>query len=75
MRFRRRPKYPIRPITPRRVAISERKLKAERDRYPLLTDWITQQQPTAVERLENFQDCEAFRRQQWRNWDARTWKE
>lgn len=75
MRFRRRPKLPIKPITPRRIAISERKLKAERDHYPLLNDWIAQQQPTAVERLENFQECEIFRRERWRDWDAKTWKE
>ena len=33
--------------TPRKLKSAERRLKQEREKYPLLVDWIAEQQPTA----------------------------
>jgi hypothetical protein len=36
--------------TPRKLKSAERRLLKEREKYPLLVDWIAEQQPTAQEK-------------------------
>jgi hypothetical protein len=59
--------------TPKKLKSAERRLKKEREKYPLLVDWITEQQPTAQEKvdahLEGYQRwCQSFRSSTARGW-------
>jgi hypothetical protein len=61
--------------TPKKLKSAERRLKQERDKYPLLVDWIVEQQPTAQERVDTHLD-------DWQRWcqsnrasTARQWRE
>jgi hypothetical protein len=61
--------------TPKKLKSAERRLKKERDKYPLLVDWIVEQQPTAQERVDTHLD-------DWQRWcqsnrasTARQWRE
>ena len=63
-----------RPVTKRRIAAAERALKRERDKFPLLADWIAEQQPTAVERVEFYNDAGDRRFAAFRDNRAKTWK-
>lgn len=74
MRFTRRPRRSPRPITQRRLAISERTLRLQREALPLLATWVAEQQPSALERLEGFQRSEVVREIWWRKSEADTWK-
>ena len=63
------------PATPNKLKSAERRLKKEREKYPLLVDWIAEQQPTAQEKVDAHLDGW----QQWcqsiRNLTARQWRE
>jgi hypothetical protein len=56
------------------LKIAERTLQKEREKFPLLQDWIAAQQPTPEERLETFQNREADRIQRERDYSAQTWR-
>ena len=74
MRFKRLARPAARPITNRRVAAAKRALQKERDRFPLLVNWIVDQQPTPEERLKRFQTAEVARQQYRRDQAAATWR-
>ncbi|NEP56792.1 MAG: hypothetical protein F6K31_07170, partial [Symploca sp. SIO2G7] len=75
IKFSRRTRRIPRPITSRRLSAAERALKRQRDKYPLLSDWVAESQPTAEERLEHFQEVDIEREKSYRQWDARKWKQ
>lgn len=74
MRFQRLPRIAARPVTGRRIAAAKRALQQERDKFPLLTDWVSDQQPTAEARIDLYQDADLARQQVRRNDDAARWK-
>lgn len=74
MRFKRYRTRTPRPITPRRLSAAKRALQRERDKFPLLTDWVAQQQPTPEGRLDHFQSVEARRIESTRQNRADNWK-
>lgn len=49
--------------------------RADRDKFPLLADWIAESQPTAIERLEKFQVQEMERLQRMRQLTAKIGRE
>jgi hypothetical protein len=61
--------------TPKKLKSAERRLKKERDKYPLLVDWITEQQPTAQARVDAHLDDWQRRCQSIRASTARQWRE
>jgi hypothetical protein len=61
--------------TPKKLKSAERRLKKERDKYPLLVDWITSQQPTAQARVDAHLDDWQRRCQSIRASTARQWRE
>jgi hypothetical protein len=61
--------------TPRKLKSAERRLKQERDKYPLLVDWITDQQPTAQEKVDAHLDGWQRWCQSTRDSTARQWRE
>ena len=60
--------------TPSKLRGAEKQLKKEREKYPLLIDWIAEQQPTAQEKVDAHLDdyqrwCQSMRAaaaKQWR---------
>jgi hypothetical protein len=76
MKFARhlRKKAP-RPITNRRLRAAERRLEKDRTKFPLLSNWIAECQPTAIERLEKFQIAELERVCRKRQLTAKKWRE
>ena len=74
MRFIRLPRPAVRPINTRRIAAAERALQRERDKFPLLADWVAEQQPSAEERLDRFQTAEFSRQQGRRDVAAASWR-
>ena len=75
MKFTRFPKHKSKGITNRRLANSERRLKKERDKYPLLSDWIAESQPTAEERIKAIDAGTEEYFQRLRNFNAKSWRE
>lgn len=75
MRFNQQHRPLPREITTRRLAAAERFLQKERDKFPLLTDWIAAQQPTAIERIENHNLLRMNHQQKIRDSTANTWRE
>jgi hypothetical protein len=61
--------------TPRKLKSAERRLKQERDKYPLLVDWIIDQQPTAQEKVDAHLDGWQRWCQSTRDSTARQWRE
>jgi hypothetical protein len=61
-------------ITPRRLAAAKRTLQKQRDKYPLLTDWIAQQQPTPEERILKADQGIVWQQQYWRDCRAKDWR-
>jgi hypothetical protein len=61
-------------IAPRRLAAAKRSLQKQRDKYPLLTDWIAQQQPTPEERILKADESIVWQQQYWRDCEARNWR-
>jgi hypothetical protein len=61
--------------TPRKLKSAERRLKQERDKYPLLVDWIIDQQPTAQEKVDAHLDAWQRWCQSTRDSTARQWRE
>ncbi|NJM90011.1 MAG: hypothetical protein HC847_25550 [Hydrococcus sp. RU_2_2] len=55
-------------------AAAKRTLQKQRDKYPLLTDWIAQQQPTPEERILKADGSIVWQQQYWRDCDARCWR-
>lgn len=74
MKFTRRSRTSPRPITNRRLKLAEKALQRERDKFPLLADWVAEQQPTPLGRLEHFQDAAVVREKMWRQHTADTWR-
>lgn len=74
MRFKSYPKNPVRPITKRRLSRAEAKLRASRERYPLLSDWIAALLPSAQERLEFYREAEILRKAARRQQIALDWR-
>jgi hypothetical protein len=75
MKFSRCPYKAIaKGITPRRLAAAKRTLKKQRDKYPLLTDWIASQQPSPEERILKADQNIVWQQQYWRDSDARCWR-
>ncbi len=75
MRFQRFPHHKARGITPRRLAASKRKLQKERDKFPLLKDWVAEQQPTPEERILTIDDATVDYFQNLRDDNAKSWRE
>jgi hypothetical protein len=46
----------------------------QRDKYPLLSDWIAQQQPTPEERILKADESIIWQQQYWRDCSARCWR-
>jgi hypothetical protein len=61
--------------TPRKLKSAERRLLKEREKYPLLVDWIAEQQPTAQEKVNAHLDGWQRWCQSTRNSTARQWRE
>jgi hypothetical protein len=49
-------KIKVKGITKRRLSNSTRALQKEREKLPLLSDWVAEQQPTPEERINNFDE-------------------
>lgn len=75
MRFTKFPKHKSKGITKRRLANSERRLKKERDKFPLLSDWIAESQPTAEERIKAIDSGTEEYFQRLRDSHAQSWRE
>lgn len=65
----------VRPITKRMIDAEERALKKQRDSMPLFREQIAAEQPTAVERLEDFQGSSCIWQQEQRDSTAKLWRE
>lgn len=75
IRFSRFPiKGEVKGVTNRRLAASERHLKKEREKFPLLADWVASQQPTAVERIEKLDKTKQTWAAYMRSTEAAKWK-
>jgi hypothetical protein len=75
MKFTRCPyKAVAKGITPRRLAAAKRALQKQKDKYPLLSDWIAQQQPTPEERILKADESIIWQQQYWRDCSARCWR-
>jgi hypothetical protein len=75
MRFKTLPYKKLRKeATASKLRSAERRLKKEREKYPLLVDWIIEQQPTAEEKV----DCQLDDWHKWcqeaRNRQAQAWR-
>jgi hypothetical protein len=75
MRFKILPyKKSRKEVTASKLRSAERRLKKEREKYPLLVDWIIEQQPTAEEKV----DCQLDDWHKWcqeaRNRQAQAWR-
>ena len=75
MKFTKHSAKQAREITPRRIKCSENFLKKEREKLPLLTSWIAENQPTALERIEKFKSCREEQIKIQRDKIAARWKE
>lgn len=73
MKFKKIPRRCPRPITPRRLKASQRALQKERDKFPLLSDWVAEQQPTPEQRLVKFQGWELEAEKKSRKYAALVW--
>lgn len=74
MKFKKVPRTEPRPITKRRLKCAEKALQKERDKFPLLVDWVAEQQPTPIERLKGFQQGEISWEQSNRKYIADRWR-
>ena len=74
MKFTRFPKYKPKGITPRRLNNATKALNKQREALPLLTDWVAQSQPTAEERIVNFDIATVNYWQRLRNNRAEDWR-
>ncbi len=59
--------------TPNKLKSAERRLKKEREKYPLLVDWIIEQQPTAQAKVDAHLDhwqrwCQSIRASTAKQW-------
>lgn len=63
-----------RAVTKRRVEAAKRSLQNERDKFPLLAEWIEQSQPTAEQRIERFDQSFLEWKKRMRNFQVCTWK-
>lgn len=75
IKFKRYPHHKPKGITSRKLKAQEKILKKEREKFPLLTDWIADQQPTAEEKILKQQQNAVNYFKKLRNHDAKTWIE
>ncbi len=74
MRFSRMPRAESRPITPRRLAASERYLKKQIAKAGLFAEEVAAELPTAAERIENHDSGYQEWWQKMRDTAAATWR-
>lgn len=75
MRFKTLPyKKSRKEATASKLRSAERRLKKEREKYPLLVDWIIEQQPTAEEKVDRQLDNWHKWCQEARNRQAQVWR-
>jgi hypothetical protein len=74
MRHQKMFRAKARPITARRLQAAERFLKKQRESMPLFAEQIAAEQPTAVERIENFEAGNVETVQYRRDHEAAAWR-
>lgn len=68
-------KVRVKGITKRRLSNSTRALQKEREKLPLLSDWVAEQQPTPEERINNFDKGLIEYQKKLRKYRAEKWRE